>query len=65
MWNMIGVLLKRRAIAGLGQHAGVQVLSHSNAATPWLPQQPAPAMMSITYMMRRVTMSSATILQSC
>ena len=60
MWDMMRVLLKRRAIAGLGQHAGVQVLSQSNGATPWLPQQPTPAMMPTTYMVHRVAMSTAT-----
>lgn len=62
MWKVIGMLLKRRGIASYGQHAGVKVLPQSNAATPWLPQQPAPAMMPATKEMRRLVMSIATAL---
>ena len=55
MWNLICMLLKWRASAGLGQHVRARMLPQSNAATPWLPQQPIPAMMPAPEVMPRLT----------
>ena len=57
------MVLNLRASAGFGQHAGVNVLPQSNAATPWLPQESALAMMPATLAMPRLIMFIVTTLQ--